>query len=256
MSTTARVQQVAADLAAQGISMKTADQAPRPAPKPPAVEPAKTRDKRSPEWWKAFHDVSPVALTVWGHYAPVPRGFGDNHGVLPVKIGTSGRWVSIEKLGLAGDRFHAQYAYGIWFRVWALDLESANGLAYALTNVLAESIRGRELTHHEQMMAREIRSLQRSEAWLRNGHIDLTPDFDIPFIDTERMRKHLELPKAETQEQAREQHYAVIQGKLEAFAHHLAGDNCIQAWDDEGFAAHVDAMIAKHARREMRRERR
>ena len=31
--------------------------------------------------------------------------------------------------------------------------------------------------------------------------------------------------------------------------HHLAGDNCIQAWDDEGFAAHVDGLVMRRAQR-------
>jgi hypothetical protein len=210
---------------------------------------AKTRYRRPSDWRDVFSELSPVALTVWGHYAPVPRGFGDNRGALPVKIGTSGQWVTIEKLGSAGERFHPLYAYGIWYRVWTPDLESANALAYALTNILADARRKRELTHHEQLMIQEIRALQRGKAWLRNGHIDLTPELDLSFIDTQRMRKHLGLSVPATAAQQTEQRYLILQGKLEAFTHQLAGDLCIQAWDDEGFAAHINGILERRAQK-------
>lgn len=43
-----------------------------------------------------------------------------------------------------------------------------------------------------------------------------------------------------------------LRAKFEIGVHQLAGDHCIQAWDDEGFADHIESLTIKRARLQLR----
>jgi hypothetical protein len=232
------------------LGLKTADQAPRPAPKPSAAEPARTRDRRLPEWWKAFRDLTPAAVYVCGHDAPVPRSFADNRGVWPIKIGITTRWEPLDTLSKEMDRHHAVHWMGMWFRVWTLSGEDAGSLAFLVANAIAAEPAGTQgypdpVSQLHQEIVRWVRADK-----LRKGFVDIGSDFDLPAIDGDGIRKRLKMPAPTDQEQHRTQYYEVIRNKLELAVHQLAGDYCIQAWDDEGFAAHVDGLVMRNARRQ------
>jgi len=249
MSTTARVRQVAEDLAAQGISLKTADQAPRPAPKRPQDDRPRRRAQRSTVWWNAFKDLTPAAVYICGHNAPVPRSFADNRGVWPIKIGITTRWEPLDTLTKEMDRHHPVHWMGLWFRVWTPSGEDAGALAFQVANAIAAEPAGTQgyqgpVSQLHQEIIRWVRADR-----LRKDFVDIGPDFDLPEIDGDEIRKRLKMPTPADQEQYRAQYYEVIRSKLELAVHHLAGDNCIQAWDDEGFAAHIDGLVMRRAQR-------
>jgi hypothetical protein len=214
------------------------------------------RDRRSTEWHRAFTDLAPMALVAHGHLEPVPAGIGDNRVVWPIKLGTSGRWERLDSLSKEVERFHPVFPYRYWFRIWTLSGEAASSLAYALSNAIADRIERpaepfSESAPIDRLIAyysREGRVLKTGER-LRNGYEDIGASFDLPSINSDHIRKGLELGAPQTSAEAREQYYAVIRVKLEIAVHQLAGDNCIQAWDDEGFAAHVDGLVMKRAQR-------
>ena len=84
---------------------------------------------------------------------------------------------------------------------------------------------------------------------MRKGFVDIGPDFDLPAIDSDEMRRRLRLAEPTSHGENSAQQYKIIRSKLELAVHQLAGDHCIQAWDDEGFAAHVDGLVLRRAQR-------
>lgn len=242
--TSETVRRIAEALQGQGVT--TADRAPIPPPRT-RTAPAQSRDRRSPEWKKAFKDIGGAAMYVCGHAAPVPRSFGDNRGVWPIRIGITTRWEPLETLTGEMDRHHPVHWLGMWFRVWTLSAESASHLAYAVSNAIADT-GGANGADEMSDLHREIVRWVHADK-LRRGFADVGPEFDLPQISDEAMRRQLKLAPAETQEQDREQHYGIVRAKLELAVHQLAGDLCIQAWDDEGFAAHVLGVADRNAAR-------
>lgn len=79
--------------------------------------------------------------------------------------------------------------------------------------------------------------------------LDLTPEFDLPSIDTEQLRRRLGMRDPASVAEHRDQRYALVRTKCELGVHQLAGDHCIQACDDEGFAAHIDGLALRYGPR-------
>ena len=232
------------------FGLKTADQVPPPAPKRPMAAPARTRDRRSPEWWKVFRDLTPAAVYISGHDVPVPRSLADNRGVWPIRIGITTRWEPLETLTKEMDRHHPVHWMGMWFRVWTLSGDDAGNLACHVASAIAsyELVGTPNSPDHVADLQKEIVRWVRADK-LRKGFVDIGSDFDLPTIDGEDIRRRLKMPAPADQEQHRTQYYEVIRNKLELAVHQLAGDHCIQAWDDEAFAAHIEVVAAKRAQR-------
>ena len=191
---------------ANKLGLKTADQVQRPAPKPPAAEPAKTRDRRSPEWRKAFSDLTPAAVYVCGHEAPVPRSFADNRGVWPVKIGITTRWEPLDTLSKEMDRHHPVHWMGMWFRTWTLSGEDAGNLAFLVANAISADPAGTQgykdpVSQLHQEIVRWVRADK-----LRKGFVDIGEGFDLPAIDGAEVRKRLNMPQPVDQEEYRAQY--------------------------------------------------
>lgn len=138
----------------------------------------------------------------------------------------------------------------MWFRVWTLSGDDAGYLASCVANAIVGHEVARSPGAQDQVadLQKEIVRWVRADK-LRKGFVDIGSDFDLPAIDGEDIRKRLKMKPPGDQEQHRTQYHEVIRYKLELAVHQLAGDHRIQAWDDEGFAAHVEAAVAQRAQR-------
>jgi hypothetical protein len=236
---------------AMDLGLKTADE---------IGAPPRTRDRRSSDWKAAFQDLAPAAVCIVGHAMPVPATFGDNRGVWPVRVVISSRWEPLSRLTKEEERRHGVHWYGYWFRVWTYPDVAANGLAYLITNAICERApapAGGAQAHLQRVVAEIDRFVRfvRGDP-LRNAHVDLGPDFDMPEMDSRKIAADMGLPeKVGSQAEYRERHYAVVRRKLEIAIHQLAVDNVIQTWDDAGFAEHVGRIAAERAERAAGRRR-
>ncbi|KAB2918506.1 MAG: hypothetical protein F9K29_08035 [Hyphomicrobiaceae bacterium] len=222
--------------------LKTGDQVPQPPPRAETTPAVKRRSRRSPEWTRTFEALQPAAVYIAGYAAPVPRGFADNRGVWPIRIGITTRWV--DSLTKEMDRHQPVHWMGVWFRVWTLSFESAGQLAFAVANSIADMLEPGSQGGEDPLsqMHREIVRWVRAEK-LRNAFLDLGPDFDLEQINTQAVVRDLALADPQTAEENREQHFRIVRRKFELAIHHLAGDLCIQAWDGEAFDAYIDGLV-------------